>query len=318
MITVLTWLWSQPGGRQSYTAQHVNIWRDMVVRNLSMPHRIACVTDLRDGIDPRIEIIKPPRDFEDVRIPTWGPDKPQCLRRLAMFRRDAAEIFGDRFVCMDLDCIIGGSLDPLFDRPDDFVIFNGTNHDRPYNGSMMLLRAGARPQVYEDFTPEGAAAAGQKFLGSDQAWIGHCLGWGEATWSAFDGVHFVGTGRSQYNLTSKEEPRVLFFPGTTKPWDLIENGGNTFAETNYRRDNGGRCIILGYHERIWDDLAAALRSGPYVAAILSPEAEEHWSSLRLNIPVIAVARNDAHAERIAAMHGYAERTFCGKQKEIVL
>src|SRR5690242_3543774 len=68
MITVLTWLWHQQRG-PSYSAAHVNIWADMVRRNLSMPHRIACVTDHPEGIDPSVEIIAPPRDFEDVRIP---------------------------------------------------------------------------------------------------------------------------------------------------------------------------------------------------------------------------------------------------------
>jgi hypothetical protein len=51
-----------------------------------------------------------------------------------MFRSDAADIFGDRFVSMDLDCVVGRSLDPLFDRPDDLVLFKGTSIDRPYNG----------------------------------------------------------------------------------------------------------------------------------------------------------------------------------------
>ena len=83
MITVLTWYWKQDGGRIEYRAEHVNIWADMVGRNLlKTPHRIACVTDLPEGIDPSIEIIAPPRDFEGITIPTWGPQRPQCLRRI--------------------------------------------------------------------------------------------------------------------------------------------------------------------------------------------------------------------------------------------
>src|SRR4051812_18068532 len=100
--TVLAWLWLQPDSLVDYSAQHVYIFADMVHRNLSIPHRVACVTDTPEGVDPSITIIPPPREFEDVRIPTWGEHKPQCLRRLSMFRRDAAEIFGQRFVCMDL------------------------------------------------------------------------------------------------------------------------------------------------------------------------------------------------------------------------
>lgn len=231
MITVLTWLWSQPKSRTRYTAQHVNIWADMVRRNISIPHRIACVTDLPEGISSDIEIIAPPGDFIGVQTPTWCNGKPNCFRRLAMFRRDAGKIFGDRFVSMDLDCVIGGSLDPLFDRPEDLVLFNGTRETRPYNGSMMLMTAGARPQVYEDFTPEGAAEAGIRFIGSDQAWLAYRLGWGEARFTDADGACFY----PKYNFNTKgPEPRVLFFPGKLKPWDVAPIF--PFVRKHYRLD----------------------------------------------------------------------------------
>ena len=181
-----------------------------------MPHRLACVTDIPEGIDPSIEIIAPPGDFVGLETPTWCNFKPNCFRRLAMFRRDAAKTFGKRFVCMDLDCVIGGPLDPLFSREEDLVLFKGTSDKRPYNGSMMLMTAGARPQVYEDFTPEGAAEAGIRFRGSDQAWLAYKLGWGEATFDASEGVRFW----PDWQPKEKTAPAVLFFPGKLKPWDI--------------------------------------------------------------------------------------------------
>lgn len=216
MLTVLAWLWAQPGGRAAYTARHVNIWAAMVRRNLRMPHRIACVTDMPEGIDPSVEIIEPPRQFENWRIPSWPEHRPQCLRRLTMFAPDAASIFGERFVCMDLDCVIADSLDPLFDVPDDFRIFRGTARSRPYNGSMMLIRAGARPQVFNDLTIEGATEAGHRFVGSDQAWISRVLGPAEATWGHEHGVvAHLWTARAHFQTF-----RVMFFPGRVKPWGL--------------------------------------------------------------------------------------------------
>ena len=230
MITVLTWLWRQPRCRTNYTAHHVNVWADMVRRNLSMPHRIACVTDIPEGIDPSIEIIAPPGDFVGVETPTWCNAKPNCFRRLAMFRRDAAKIFGRRFVSMDLDCVIGGPLDPLFSRKEDLVLFNGTSPKRPYNGSMMLMTAGCRPQVYEKFNPQDAAEAGFRFLGSDQAWLAYTLGWGEATFTEADGATFW----PQWQPKKKTVPRVLFFPGKLKPWDIAPCV--PFIRDNYRLD----------------------------------------------------------------------------------
>lgn len=230
-LTVLTWLWDQPGGRTKFNASHVNVWADMVRRNLVMKHEIACVTDIPQGIDRSIRIIRPPGDFESIKAP-WGPRKPNCYRRLSMFRRDAASIFGERFVCMDLDCVIGGSLDPLFDRKEDLVLFKGTVSDRPYNGSLMLIRAGCRPKVHENFSQEAADISGATLRGSDQAWLAHCLGWGEKTWSERDGVFWYG---SLYkSLAQTVKPRALFFPGKIKPWVLAPIRIDPFVSNNYR------------------------------------------------------------------------------------
>lgn len=196
-----------------------------------MPHRLACVT--RSQVPAGVERIDPPGEFEDIQ-PKWGPRKPNCFRRLSMFRRDAADIFGERFVCMDLDCVIGGPLDPLFDRREDLVLFKGTAPERPYNGSMMLLSAGCRPHVYERFDQAGADASGEKFCGSDQAWLAHCLGWGEKTWSEKDGVFFYGQG-SVYSPKAKNvSPHILFFPGKIKPWTLAPLHIDRFVTNNYR------------------------------------------------------------------------------------
>jgi hypothetical protein len=196
-----------------------------------MPHRICCVTDMPDGIDPSVEIIAPPGDFLGITNPRWAGGRPQCYRRLSMFRPDAAGIFGERFVNFDLDCVIGGDLDPLFDRDEDLVLYKGTAPDRPYNGSMMLIRAGCRPHVFETFNQDNALLSGSEFCGSDQAWLAHCLGWNEATWDETDGVHFFG---KKYTGDRTLEPRVLFFPGRIKPWTATLFDG--FTRRNYRLD----------------------------------------------------------------------------------
>lgn len=298
-LRVMTWLWRQPGGRTAYQPWHVNVWAAMVRRHLTMPHTLAVVTDV-PGDYGDIDVIAPPRDFEDVRIPTWGERMPQCLRRLAMFRPDAADVFGAaRFVSMDLDCVISGALDPLFDRQEDAVFYRGTAAARPYNGSMTMLRAGCRAQVYAEFTPERAVVAGREYLGSDQAWVSHVLGSGEAVWSARDGVH---AWNSRHNVG---EPRVTFFLQPEKPWEFV-GMGDAFVARHYRGQRNGRCLMLGYEPSVWADLARALPGGPFAAVIASPEAAEHWPGTPL-----AVARDDDHAERIARMHGFTDVVWCG-------
>lgn len=303
-IQIQSWWWSQPGGRTTYTKDHVLIWRDSVRRHLTIPHTFALVTDLVDELD-NIKIIAPPRDFEAVRIPTWGTHMPQCLRRIAMFRRDAAEVFGARrFLSMDLDCVISGSLDEIVGRTEDLVMYRGTHAARPYNGSMLLMTAGARPQVYEQFTPDGAVQAGQKYLGSDQAWISHILGPGEAVWDASDGVH---AWNSRLNVG---DPRITFFLQPEKPWSYV-GAGNSFCCEHYRRDpQPGKALILGYAQTVWDDVEEALSRGPFDAVIASPEAAHYWPR-----PVDAIAHDDDQALRTARMMGLEDYVFCGRQPE---
>lgn len=298
MIKILTWLWHQPGGRVNFTVDHVAIWAAMVRRHLHMPHSIACVTDL-DGLPSHIERIDPPREFENVRIPTWGEDRPQCLRRISMFRPDAAAIFGERFLCMDLDVVIAGDITPMISN-DEFRIAKGTASVRPYNGSMMLIEAGKRSQVYREFTPAKAIRAGKQFVGSDQAWISLCLGPNERVWGGADGLCW-------FNGEKVDDPRIMFFPGKVKPWTVASLGKRAFVDDHYRGDRGGRCLVLGYDESLWDDVERALTS-PFAAVIASPEAAEHWPG-----PLLAVAGTNDEAIRLARMHGFEDLALCGME-----
>lgn len=302
MLTVLCWYWRQPEGRVSYEPLHVAVWADMIRRNLSLPHRLAVVTNEQLDI-AGLEVIPPPADFEGVRIPSWPEHRPQCLRRLSMFRRDAGEIFGDEILCTDLDVVVGASLDPLLRERGDFRMAIGTAPGRPYNGSLIYLRTGSRPQVYDKFTPERAAAAGARFVGSDQAWIAACLGPNEATWGEADGLVYHRLAQKP-NMTR----RVLCFPGAEKPWHRLHD---PWIGLHYRRSPQGRCLVLGYDETLWADTAAALERGLYDAVIASPEAAEHWPG-----EILAVARDNDEAGRLAHMHGFDDVTWCGaKERE---
>lgn len=227
----MTWLWHQPGARIEYTAQHVNAWAQAIRDNTTLDVDVACVTSLTNGIDPSIRIIKPPGFFETVTSPTWPSSKgwPQCYRRLALFHPDAAEIFGaNRFVSMDVDILICGNLDRLFSRTDDFCIFRGTNlKKRPYNGGMVMMDAGARPQVFTEFTPEKAVESGRLYVGSDQAWISHCLGRGEATIGEDDGVvhwgnNWINSNGGHRGFKKPAGLCMVMFPGVLKAFNGIK------------------------------------------------------------------------------------------------
>lgn len=226
-LLIMTWYWKQEGGRCEYTAESVNTWAAMMRRNLTIPHRLACVTDEPEGIE--IDTIPLPKDFDLIKSAAWSAEKglPQCYRRIALFSPDAEQIFGaKRFVSMDMDCVVTGNIDYLFERDDDFVMYKGTAAKRPYNGSMLMMRSGARPEVYTRLIKEGQSlvkAAQDRYLGSDQAIISYVLGPGEAVWDRDDGVYFWSPRFIRdFRGHPPENMRILFFPGTPKPWQALE------------------------------------------------------------------------------------------------
>jgi hypothetical protein len=219
-FSVVTFKWKPKGEyRSTFGPETVNTLFSMVRRHFPVPFRAICVTDDPAGIDPDIEIVPLWDDFADLENPS-GPLNPSCYRRLRMFAPSAGKMFGPRFVSLDLDVVIVGDMRPLWLRPEPFVIWGDTNPTTPYNGSMMLMTAGARARVWTDFhpveSPKRAQALG--YFGSDQAWIGACLGHGEAMWTHRDGVYSY---RNQIGVHRQDLPpnaKVVFFHGQHDPW----------------------------------------------------------------------------------------------------
>jgi hypothetical protein len=237
VISFVTWLWHKPGYRSTFTSEQVNTLFDMVDRHYSKPHRKICVTNLSKGIDGSIEIVRDTEDFANVGNPSGGHN-PSCYRRLRMFRRDAGATFGDRIVSMDLDTVIVGALDPLFDRKEDFVIWSQSDRrSRGWvNGSLMMLTAGARPEVWERFDPRKspiqARSAGS--AGSDQGWIGYILGKKQATWTEKDGVYSYRVHIAPKGNELPANARIVNFHGHADPWDY-NCQQVPWIRTHYRR-----------------------------------------------------------------------------------
>lgn len=224
MLTVCTFKWHDPGYRWNplftYGPEHVNRLYRGVSRHLYLPHRFVCVTDDAEGIDPGVEIVPL---WDDLR---WMGG---CYTRLRAFAPDMADVLGPRFVWMDLDSVVVGNLDPLFSRQEPFVIWAHGNRKAPYCGSMVMMDAGARAEVWERFDPQTSPAEASRFIGTDQAWIAHCLP-GEATWTRKDGVYsrtqvppstaLGGVARRRYGAAPGALPsgaRVVFWHGPFDP-----------------------------------------------------------------------------------------------------
>lgn len=171
MLTCLTWRWGT-----KYGPEYVERLRAGIARNLTMPHRFLCVGD---------DI---PIEDKDLLAFRDG-----CYCRLRAFDPEwQARHDIERLVWFDLDMVIVGPLDPLFDRPEPIVVLTG-NHFNPcrVNGSVLMLRAGAHADVWRDFdvtTADAIANADGRWRGSDQTWINHKAP-KAAAWTHHDGIY---------------------------------------------------------------------------------------------------------------------------------
>lgn len=221
MITVVCFLWHDPNGKNNdlyiYGVEHVAKLKRMVDRHLTVPHEFVCITDR-----PQAEMPEGVR-AEPINMATHVPGSR--FVKLQLYRPDAEQTLGKRLLCLDLDTVIVRNIDALVDRPEDLVLwrnpnFGGRRRAR-YNTSIVLLRAGARPEFWRCFDKDRhpqilSAAVG----GTDQAWVSHLASSEEAHWTDKDGIY--GAGRlldivPGVQTTLPDNARIVFFPGRREP-----------------------------------------------------------------------------------------------------
>lgn len=220
--TIVCFKWRAPAVyRSQFNGMHVNVLAGMVRRHYSKPHNFVCVTDDSAGIDQKhVKVMPLWPDHGQLQNPFGRRRGPSCYRRLKLFAPDAGEAFGERIIALDLDVVITGDLAPLFDRPEDFVIW-GDSHPRTfYNGSFWSLRAGAVPEIWTDFDPDRSPALAKEagFFGSDQAWISYKLGPGRPTFGMADGIYSYRVHVAPGGGVLPANARMVVFHGKIDPW----------------------------------------------------------------------------------------------------
>lgn len=235
MLSVVCWKWKPPKFYdRTFSSDAVNTLYNMVKRNYSGPFAFHCFTDDAEGINPDIRTHPVPDIFSNLESPL-GVHYPSCYRRLAAFSPDFRGIVGERFVSLDLDCVIVGSVDALWNRGEDIIFWESQVPNQPYNGSMWLHRSGTRPQVLEKFypftSPKLARDAG--FIGSDQAWFSYILP-GQPTWGKEDGVVSWQTHCKNRGWQLPPGARIVFFQGLESPWDAHVQNRARWIKEHYK------------------------------------------------------------------------------------
>lgn len=172
-LMITTWWWGN-----KFSIDYVNRLAAGVKRNLKMPYRFACIHDKGfPGFSDDVHHSWPLADEMLTR-------QKGCFARLRMFdpvwqkAYPCHEMYGnfaDHIINIDLDTIITGSLDDLFDRPEPFVIMQGGNsiNPCPYNGALMMLQPGINSEVWKDFSLAAANKVPFHSFPDDQGWIWH-------------------------------------------------------------------------------------------------------------------------------------------------
>ncbi len=238
MISIVCWKWKPEDGtkhqekRERFSARHVNILRNMLERNLTIPHKFICVTDDWKGLHSSVFVVNIDWAFRDYAY-LGG-----CYRRLKAFGTHGRKMFGDRFISLDLDCVIAGNIDHIIGFQDDFRIWqDGYRRFTPYCGSLWGMKAETRSHVWDRFHSDPVASIRRAniYQGTDQAHISACLYPNEAVWTKEkDGIYNFntqvrrcpnriykrGSDTIMEHLRSGELPkdaRIVFFNGKYDP-----------------------------------------------------------------------------------------------------
>lgn len=214
-LTVLTFLWGA-----EYNETYVDRLGNALQRHMDLPYRFVCVTDRPRQLGRSVA--------HQIRIKDPLLTKIKgCFCRLRVFdpewqRDELGLTFGDRILVLDLDIVIIDKLSPLLDRDELFIILQGVNNHRLlFNGSVWLTTAGYRPDVWDDFSVEAAAAVPYAEFPDDQSWMEYKLPIAGAYLPERDGIWAFRKKSWPPGLDLPPGARIVAFPGNRDPSQFV-------------------------------------------------------------------------------------------------
>jgi hypothetical protein len=194
-LTVCTWIW----GRK-YSDDYIDRLVESVHRNLMRPFKFKVFSPQGS-------------DIELTQV-------PGCFARLRAFDPDWQQAHGitGRLVVLDLDMVVTGPLDELFARKEPFVILQGVNAANPckMNGSIWMLKAGYRPDVWADFSLKAASRVPFYSFPDDQAWLDYKIP-DAAAFTSDDGVYAFKKKGWPPGDDLPTNAKIVAFPGWRDP-----------------------------------------------------------------------------------------------------
>lgn len=211
-LVVCTWLWGA-----KYSPIYVERLHKGLRKHLEQPFRFLCFTERERSVTFSEGIER--YGIQDTAL----THLKGCFARLRMFDPAWQQACGiaDRLVCLDLDVVITGPLDQLFDRPESLVVLQGANaaNPCPYNCSVMMLRKHAHPELWTDFSVDKLDRIPRHEFPDDQGWlwyrVKHAAAW-LVGWPS--GIYaFKKPGWPKDNDELPADARIVSFIGWRDP-----------------------------------------------------------------------------------------------------
>ena len=205
-LTICTFLWGN-----KYDCDDVLKLRAGLQRHLKVEYRFLCLTDHKEM----------PADIEHYAI-----EDPEllnakgCFARLRLFDinwQKAKKITG-KIISLDLDVVITGTLDRIFDRNESFVILCGANavNPCPYNGSVFMFDSGTHCNLWTEFSLAKAQTIPYYDFPDDQGWFWHVLP-NAATWPCGSSFGIYAFQKPGWPGSLPADAKMVVFPGWRSP-----------------------------------------------------------------------------------------------------
>src|SRR5262245_4453870 len=211
MLAIVTWLWGH-----KYSPEYVWRLHRGLARNLRQPFRFLLMTER----DRSFAALPAGVERHAIKHPHLCA-LPGCFARLHMFERGWQQNrrLDGPIVCLDLDIVITGELDRLFDRHEPLVILQGANSQNPcpFNCSVFMLQPGAHPELWSDFSLEAARKIPFDVFPDDQGWIHYHVP-DAATWPVgTSGIYAFRKPAWPVGDMLPADARIVAFPGKRDP-----------------------------------------------------------------------------------------------------
>ncbi|THH36731.1 glycosyltransferase [Aliishimia ponticola] len=214
-----------------YGPDYVNVLYNVVRENLSGDFRFICLTDDTTGIVPGVETFPIP----DMGLSEFNWKKGGWAK-LTVFQRELYDITG-RCLFLDLDSIVTGPLDVLFEAPGDVLVIDSSENWRNPDAnaepkamtSIFAFTAGQHPEVYDKFMADHDGMVAKYRI--EQVYLQGEIDGGLAYWPREWVVSFKWHLRQPVLMGLVKHPnppgpqcRVLAFHGEPRPIDLVHKG----------------------------------------------------------------------------------------------